>query len=183
MDEPLKLSIITRTTGGVIASLLAAILLCSTIVVALLYDPPGVTWPTIAGSQSYSAPDVLAQRLVTGQAITTALAAAGDAFNVSGHDTLSLWLDYDQGDETGIVLTAYWLYSNATGSKEFQEADWSASAGERTPTANTYSVTTTALTFLTFDVTGVPYAKIYIQGTGTITTAGAITITYSGTAP
>ena len=98
-----------------------------------------------------------------------------------GYNTLTLFVDYVNGDETGVVIYPYFLA--VSGGTEYPEQDWTSAVGERTIlTRNTYKLTASDSVMLTFDISGKTFIKFYQggainDGTPTGTIAARYTMT------
>ena len=84
----------------------------------------------------------------------------GKVIPCGGYDYVTLFVTYVKGDETGLILTPS-LMATATGTAH-QQTVWSADA-TATRTAKAYTLTASANTYITIDVTGVPYI-MFTQG-------------------
>ena len=100
----------------------------------------------------------------------------------TGHYSfLTLFFDYVNGDETGILIQAHFM--NETGGTEYQDVSWTATAGTKTATANQYTATASASNYITFDVRGVAFVKLTQGGSnndGTPTGTLAASYTLKG---
>lgn len=104
----------------------------------------------------------------------------GSEIKCGGYEYITLFLEYTNGDETGLLIQAHML--QVSGDTEFQESDWSAAAGTRTVTANEYKLTATGDHYITFDIRGIEYIKFTQggsdnDGTPTGTLAASFTMT------
>lgn len=85
----------------------------------------------------------------------------GAEINCAGYDRITLFFEYDKGDETGILIQAHVLW--ADDGTAYQDQSWTAAAGTKSATANQYTATEDANGYITFDVSGVEYIK-FTQG-------------------
>lgn len=85
----------------------------------------------------------------------------GSVIDCHGYDFLTLFFTYTKGDETGLTITPSMLRT-ATGDA-YPFAEWSTAAGAKTLTASTFTLTATASSYITFDVSGIDYVK-FTQG-------------------
>jgi len=98
-------------------------------------------------------------------AVTTALETQlGNEIKVKSGERVTLWIKYGNGDETKNTIKAYFLHT--TGGDEFQEQAWSAAAGSRTVTQNSYDMSTSINAYISFDIETVGYLKVTEQATG-----------------
>ncbi len=106
----------------------------------------------------------------------------GAEVGCAGYSYIALYVDYVNGNETGLLIQAHAL--QATGGTEYQEQDWTAAAGTRTPTVNEYKLTASGSHYMLFDIRGVHFIKFTQggsdnDGTPTGTLAAAYTMTGS----
>lgn len=104
----------------------------------------------------------------------------GSEIKCGGYDYLTLFFDYVNGDETGILIQAHAL--QATGGTEYQDVSWSAAAGTKSATVNEYTAIATKSHYITFDIRGIEYIKFTQggsanDGTPTGTLAASYTMT------
>lgn len=92
-----------------------------------------------------------------------------------GHlETLTLLLDYINGDETTVVVTLYFV---DIADNEYQEGVWSSAAGAKTFTANSYTMNATAKRPIVLDVSGI--VKLIVKSAATGSTAtGTLAVRY-----
>jgi len=100
----------------------------------------------------------------------------GAEIKCAGYNTITLFLDYVNGDETGLIITPYVMYS--TGGTAYQDQSWSAAAGAKTVTANTYYMTASGNHFIVMDVSGVEFVK-FMQSCADGTPTGTVAATYT----
>jgi hypothetical protein len=118
------------------------------------------------------------------QAATTIHAAEtvmGGEIQCGGYDTLVLWLDYTKGDETSVAVIPKLL--RVSSGTEYQLQDWTAAAGAKTVTANSFVMSATGNHYIILDVRGIEIVKFYEDATGgtpTGTLAAAYTMTRDG---
>jgi len=79
----------------------------------------------------------------------------------SGYETITLFLDYIKGDETGVIVIPYIMYS--AGGTAYQDQSWSVAAGSKTITANNFLMTATGNHIIVMDVSGAEFVK-FTQG-------------------
>lgn len=115
-------------------------------------------------------------------AVTTAAETVmGAEIQCGAYDTITLFLDYVNGDETSVAVIAKFL--RTTGGTEYPHVDWTAAAGVKTATANSFSMNATANRYITFNIKGVEFIKFYEDATGgtpTGTLAASYTMTRDG---
>lgn len=131
-----------------------------------------------------SGPDIAGEQLAAAQSISTTIATAGGVIRTLGYDTLVLWVDYDKGTETSTAVRIKWART-AAAATTYAHRTWSTTAGFRTLAAvDAYSMTASGNSYVTYDVTGVPFAQVYVQAQGIVTESnqGTITVTYSAVA-
>jgi len=98
-----------------------------------------------------------------------------------GHyDFLTLYLDYVNGDETGVIVKA--SIKQATGGTAYQDCSWTGSAGTKTVTQNEYKMTASGNHYIVFDIRGCEYISFTQggsdnDGTPTGTLAASYTMT------
>ena len=100
----------------------------------------------------------------------------GAEIKCGGYDTITLFLDYVKGDETGLIITPYVMYT--AGGTAYQDQSWSAAGGAKTTTANTFYMTASGNHFVTMDVTGVEFIK-FMQSCADGTPLGTVAATYT----
>lgn len=121
---------------------------------------------------------IAGRQLAASQTVTTVETIAGTILPVLDYDTMVVYVEYVKGDETDTSVTTNWLFSNASDATEFNDQSWGSSAGVKTiQTADSYKMTATGDHYITYDVSGIAFAKVYVQASGTLTTAGSITLT------
>jgi hypothetical protein len=104
----------------------------------------------------------------------------GQELRCGGYDFITLFLEYTNGDETGILVQAHMLQES--GGTEFQDQSWTAAAGTKSATVNEYTATATGDHYITFDIRGIEYIKFTQggsnnDGTPTGTLAASYTMT------
>jgi len=102
----------------------------------------------------------------------------GHEIPCGGYDKITLFFDYVNGDETTLVLQAHML--QATAGTEYQYMTWSATAGAKTMTKNTFSSTVTGSYYITFNIGGIEFIK-FTQATADGTPTGTLAATYTMT--
>lgn len=120
---------------------------------------------------------VTADTLLTGGSVSLTPTPLAQV-NVENFDALTMWVDYAPGDEDALTLTTYWRHTYD--GDRFQEENWSTTNGARSLQGGiSYSLTTTGTAYISYDVSGIPFFQVDVAGTGTITSAGTVTVTYS----
>lgn len=94
------------------------------------------------------------------------------------YDKLTLFLDYVNGDETSVAVIAKFLW--ASGGTEYPHVDWTAAAGAKTATANSFTMDASANRYIVFDIRGLEIIKFYQDATGG-TPTGTLAATYTMT--
>ena len=102
----------------------------------------------------------------------------GGEIECGAYDSLTLFLDYVNGDETSVAVIAKTL--RVSEGTEYPDVAWSAAAGAKTATANSYTMDATANRVITFDIRGVEIIKFYQDATGG-TPTGTLAAAYSMT--
>jgi len=105
----------------------------------------------------------------------------GAELDVSGHDFITLFFDYVNGDETGIFVQAHFL--QASGGTEYQESVWTNTTGTSVAVSNQYTATASISRSVVFDVRGKEFIKFTQGGSdndGTPTGTLAATYTMTG---
>ncbi len=117
------------------------------------------------------------------QAATTVVKTAetdmGEEVSCGHYDTITIFLDYVKGDETGVYVIPYALLE--TGGDEYQWQTWSATAGDKTSTSSRALMTATGKYYITFDVRGIRFIKFKHQASGG-TPTGTLAANYTLTA-
>ena len=104
----------------------------------------------------------------------------GAEIHCSGFDTITLFVEYTKGDETGLLIQAHFKHTKA--GTAFQDVSWSAAAGTKSATVNEFKMTASADRVLVFDISGMEFVEFTQSGSdddGTPT--GTITANYSMT--
>ena len=78
-----------------------------------------------------------------------------------GYETITLFLVYVKGNETGVIVTPWIMHS--TGGTAYQDQSWSVAAGSKTITANNFLMTATGNHIIVMDVSGAEFVK-FTQG-------------------
>ncbi len=97
-----------------------------------------------------------------------------------GFDTITLFVEYTNGNETGLIIQAH--FKHASAGTAFQDASWSAAAGTKLATVNEFKMTASVDRFMVFDIRGMEFVEFTQGGSdddGTPT--GTITANYSMT--
>lgn len=100
----------------------------------------------------------------------------GSEIGVDGYNTITFYLDYANGDETTLLLTPYFMA--LTGGTAYSDQSWSAAAGAKTVTENSYTATATSGLIITIDVTGHEYIKLMQTADNTGTPTGTLAARY-----
>ena len=96
----------------------------------------------------------------------------------SGYDRITLFFDYVNGDETGLLIIPEIMVTAA--GTEYQDQDWSATAGVRTTTANSYKVTASGNHQILLDISAVERIKFTQGGSDNDgTPTGTVAATYA----
>ena len=85
----------------------------------------------------------------------------GSVIGVAGQDYLTLFFSYVKGDETGLTIIPSFMRTETGTAYPF--AEWSTTAGAKTLTASTFTLTATTNGYITLDVKGVDFVK-FTQG-------------------
>ena len=102
----------------------------------------------------------------------------GAEIECSGYDRITLFFDYVKGNETGLLIIPQILVTAA--GTEYQDQDWSAAAGVRTITANSYKVTASGNHQILLDISAVERIKFTQGGSDNDgTPTGTIAATYA----
>lgn len=87
----------------------------------------------------------------------------GKEIGCSGYDFLTLHFSYVKGDETGVTIVPSIM--RTTGGTAYPFCEWSTSAGAKTVTASTFTLTATTSGYITLDIRGIEYIKFTQGGT------------------
>lgn len=101
------------------------------------------------------------------QAATTIHAAEtviGGEIDVHAFNTLAVFVDYTNGDETSVDIIPKFL--NEAGGDEHPLCSWSSAAGVKTVTADKFQLTASGKHYVTLDVRGLNFVKLYEDATG-----------------
>lgn len=96
--------------------------------------------------------------------VTAAETLCGSEINVASYTKLTIWCKYAKGDETSVAIIPKFLPT--AGGDEYAAITWSAAAGVKTLTADSWSMSVTGNRYITLDVSGVEFVKIYMDATG-----------------
>ena len=97
-----------------------------------------------------------------------------------GYDTITLFVEYTNGDETGLLIQAH--FKHASGGTAFQDVSWSAAAGIKLATLNEFKMTASVNRYMVFDIKGLQYVEFTQGGSNDDgTPTGTITVNYSMT--
>lgn len=110
--------------------------------------------------------------------ITAAETVMGGEIKCGAYDTFILWLNYVNGDETNVAVVLKFL--RVTGGTEYPLMDWTAAAGAKTLTANSFVMSATGNHYIVLDVRGVEIIKFYEDATGG-TPSGTLAASYTMT--
>lgn len=108
--------------------------------------------------------------------ITAAEIVIGAAINIAQANTMIIYVDYVNGDETSYDLIPKFLKD--FDGDEHPDCTWSGAAGIRTVTADKYRMTADGKYFITLDVRGHRWVKLYGDATAG-TPTGTAQIGYS----
>ncbi len=110
----------------------------------------------------------------------TAQTLVGFEIPVGGFDTLTLFIEYTKGDETGLILQPHYLYALA--GTAFRDVSWSAAAGTKLATVNEFKITATADRVIVFDLRGVEFFRLTQGGSDNDgTPTGTLAVNYIAT--
>lgn len=101
----------------------------------------------------------------------------GSEVNCAGYSTLTIWVDYVKGDETGLYIVPYFIY--ASGGTAYQDQSWTSAAGDRVVVDNRYYLTATGNRMIVLDVRGIEFAKVMQGGTNDGTPTGTVAATFT----
>lgn len=108
----------------------------------------------------------------------TTQTAVGSEISCSGYRYLTLFFTYTKGDETGLIIVP--SYYNVSGGTAHADMSWTAAAGEKTFTTNTFKVTATGNYYITLDVAGLEFAKVTQGGSNNDgTPTGTLSMKYT----
>jgi len=105
------------------------------------------------GANSFT---VVASGTSVGSAVEGAI---GSEIGIARYDTITLWVDYTNGDETAIYI--YPKFYHESGGTGYQWQDWSAAIGDKTVTTNRLQMTATGNYYAVFDVNGIGFVKFF----------------------
>lgn len=100
---------------------------------------------------------------------------------VMGYRFITLFMDYTKVDETGLLVIPWYAVdeAGAAAGKWFQDGSWSAAAGQKTFTANSYKMTATGLYQVVFDIGGKNWMKFTQGGSNNDgTNLGSLAVSY-----
>lgn len=101
----------------------------------------------------------------------------GNVIDVTKAKTITLFMKYVKGDETGLYVVPYVVGSDAT---EYQLADWATSGGLYTGTVIKFQFTATANRAVVIEVEGFDSIKIYQGGSNNDgTPTGTLAVAYT----
>lgn len=112
---------------------------------------------------SYSAKHTI--QAVGGTVGGTVEGARGSELYVSNADYLTLYIDYVAGTEGTLYL--YPKFRHTSGGTAYPWEDWTATAGDKTKTANRLKLTASGSDYVIFDVRGIDYVQFYSLTVGT----------------
>lgn len=96
--------------------------------------------------------------------ITAAETLCGSQISVGSYSRLTVWCKYAKGDETNVAIIPKFLPTS--GGDEYAFITWSATAGARTLTADSWVMSATGNRYIVYDVSGIEFVKIYMDATG-----------------
>jgi len=85
----------------------------------------------------------------------------GSVVETFHYDFITLHFEYNSGDETGLIVQAHTLRTATLDVAQHQ--DWTAAAGAKTATVNSFTPTDATPHYITFDVRGIAFIK-FTQG-------------------
>lgn len=85
----------------------------------------------------------------------------GQIIPCAGYEKVTLYITYLKGDETGLTIVPSFMLTSTGTAHPF--AEWSSAAGAKTITASTFTLTASANTYITLDVSGHDYV-MFTQG-------------------
>lgn len=102
----------------------------------------------------------------------------GFEISCGSYDTITLWIEYVNGDETGVLIQPHYLF--ATAGTEFQDISWSAAAGTKLATLNEFKMTATANRLIVLDLRGIEFVKFTQGGSDNDgTPTGTLAVSYT----
>ena len=137
--------------------------------------------------ESYDKTNKALEIISIGSAITTAViqtasvihateTVIGSEIDVSTASYMTIFFEYLQGDEDSVAIIPKVL--RVTGGTEHPANSWSSSAGVKTVTANSHSVSTDGNHYIVLDVRGLNIIKLYEDATGG-TPDGSLAVSYT----
>lgn len=112
----------------------------------------------------YNSGDLKTVELQAATTITAAETVIGGEIDVSVYSTMTIFVDYINGDETSYDLIPKIL--RVSGGDEHAMCSWSSSGGTKTVTADKFRMTATGKHYITLDVRAINFIKIYGDATG-----------------
>ena len=110
--------------------------------------------------------------------ITATETLIGAEISCGHYSRLTLFLDYDKGDEAGVYIIPYIM--QAAGGAAYQWQDWTAAAGDKSAVESRLYMTASDNYYITTDVTGVEYIK-FMQDANGGTPTGVLAVAYTMT--
>lgn len=104
----------------------------------------------------------------------TAEAALGNEINISYADKVTLFINYTKGAEGTVWFQPKFGHTTAEGTFAWGEA--AGTAGNKTLTANKLQLSANADVYHTFDVSGLPFMRLYAESAGS-TANGTVAVT------
>lgn len=108
----------------------------------------------------------------------TAESARGAEYPLSGTDTLVLFIDYVAGTEGTLYI--YPKFRREASGTAYAWQDWTATAGDKTTTANRLKLTASGSNYVVFDVTGQSFVQFYSLTAGAPTGALGLSMVCTG---
>ncbi len=104
----------------------------------------------------------------------------GAEISCKSYDTITLFVEYTNGDETGVIIQAHFKFASA--GTAFQDVSWSAAAGTKLATVNEFKMTASADRYISFGLDGMEYVEFTQGGSDNDgTPTGTIVANYSMT--
>jgi len=102
----------------------------------------------------------------------------GRVINCGYHDFITLFCEYQTGDETDCEIEFHVQRTDALNDSQGQ--GWTVAAGDKTATLNQYTLTDAVPHYITFDVRGIAFCYFSAAGkTGDGTPTGTIEAAYT----
>ena len=107
---------------------------------------------------------IVTKEIQAATTITAAETAIGSAIDVRNFNTITVFIDYSNGDETSYDIIP--KFSRVPGGDEHPLCSWSAVAGAKTVTADKFRMTATGKHYFQLDIRGLTLIKLYGDATG-----------------